>query len=663
MYTKRWTEIDLPGQKSDAKKCPMPPRTDVLALQRFLFRHHVSEIAPLGGQKFGRLFHVQDMVERTSIARRDFAITKAPYGNTVAFVRVLEQLSSLAPHPGLLPYLGYQVSFPPQLFSEYLRGFNLAMIFQKVASSEPVPHWDSTRKSFVIFGLACALMHLHSHGITHCYLKPSRVLLTPDFEPKIADYLFGQSEAPFNDEDDMLSVAPEFINQEFTPAFDIFSWGIIVRQIVTGSVWTSGPIDAGLSPFIGGLITHSMSEDPTRRPTASQLVYAMRHCVELLPGVDRDLFDTFSDKYFIATVKTADDQLLFATPSPHGSLVDSGGISAIRSQAESGDVTAMVSLGTSYSQGSNRREAARWFTAAADKGNLSATVRLCRLLLTFEKPDLATVKTYLEKAVGRGYVAAIFELGRLFQKEGNLERARDLLHRAVSCGYKEAFFAYAEVCYSQHIYPEALAFYRRAGFECGNDTALVKYARMLIGGINCPPDFGAGLRALEVAVGHRDADAQFAFGALLAEGAPGLEQDEQEAAAYFKLADDQGSVPACARYAAVLARGEGVIRNQAAAVPYFVRAIEGGDAGAMCEYARMLHGQPDVSGAWVEGFRLYQRAAGCGSREVKAAAYLGMGRCAEEGKGMVVDRGAARTFYQAAVAEGSQEAAERLDRL
>jgi TPR repeat protein len=609
-------------------------------------------------------------VENGEVVRRDFAVSPDSYQNTVIFVHILELLSSLASHRGLVSYVGYRLEFPPQLFSEYIGGSTLAFLFEKVSAGKIIPEWNATHKSFVIFGLACALMHLHSHGISHRYLKPSRIFLTPNYEPKITDYLFGESSVSLNGEDDSLTAAPEcFTGDQVAEPADIFAWGIIVRQIVTGHVWSDGAVDTGLPTFIGSLVRHSMAVDPARRPTACQIVYAIRHSVELLPGVDRDQFDSFAEDWLRETIKTPDDELLLATapqpPDDTPSICHT--LRSARSLAEAGDLNAMVSLGTAYLRGTgctiDLTEAALWFQRAADRGHQSAAIRFARLLLGGAPPNPALAKRYLESAASQNSSQAMFELARVYKDEGNGLKSREFYQKAAARGHREATFKCAELCESDGLFAEALEYYRKAGYEFGIVAGLVDYARMLIGGVGCPADRPKGVRALELAVQRGDKIAQYNYGTLLSDGRGVVPQDLQEAAMYFRLAADQGFAKACTRYADALIKGRGVIKNQQAAVPYLRRAIDGGDAVGMCTMAGLLLAQPEREGSWAEGFALYERAARVGQKAVQAMAQFRMGECAERGVGIARDVERARRCYQAALALGVGRAQEALTRL
>ncbi|TVU27600.1 hypothetical protein EJB05_19093, partial [Eragrostis curvula] len=89
--------------------------------------------------------------------------------------------------------------------------------------------------------VAAGLVHLHqSTSIVHGNLKPSNVLLGPDFESCLTDYglvptllpadLLGSSSTS-----SLLYRAPEVkTSTAFTPASDVYSFGVLLLELLTG---------------------------------------------------------------------------------------------------------------------------------------------------------------------------------------------------------------------------------------------------------------------------------------------------------------------------------------------------------------------------------------------------------------------------------------------
>jgi len=109
----------------------------------------------------------------------------------------------------------------------------------------------------IVAKLARAVHHAHGQGVLHRDLKPSNVLLTPDGQPKIADFgLAKLQEVPKQDpaasQEGMILGTPSYMAPEqaagdikaIGPATDIYGLGAILYESLTGR-----PPFRGASPF------------------------------------------------------------------------------------------------------------------------------------------------------------------------------------------------------------------------------------------------------------------------------------------------------------------------------------------------------------------------------------------------------------------------------
>ncbi|XP_066339684.1 uncharacterized protein [Miscanthus floridulus] len=101
--------------------------------------------------------------------------------------------------------------------------------------------WHSRYK--IIKGICDGLQYLHGERIFHLDLKPSNILLDKDMVPKIADFglsrLFSgtrQSHTTKNLLGTLGYAPPEYVDMgKITKKFDVFSLGVIIIKILTGS--------------------------------------------------------------------------------------------------------------------------------------------------------------------------------------------------------------------------------------------------------------------------------------------------------------------------------------------------------------------------------------------------------------------------------------------
>eukprot|EP01133_Synstelium_polycarpum_P013852 gene13852-16336_t len=128
-----------------------------------------------------------------------------------------------------------------------------------------------------ITDISLGLEHVHANGIIHLDIKPENLLFGNDSTLKICD--FGVSVTNGDTEGDQVYMAPELLDENYTQAADIFSFGITIYECVTnyvmpaqGQWWRnlrSGnipfPEDIHISNELKQLITAMMNPDPTQR--------------------------------------------------------------------------------------------------------------------------------------------------------------------------------------------------------------------------------------------------------------------------------------------------------------------------------------------------------------------------------------------------------------
>jgi serine/threonine protein kinase len=177
-------------------------------------------------------------------------------------------------------------SATPWMATEYVEGRNLAAA---VAARGAL---DGRLVHGLAVGLADALVAIHAAGVVHRDLKPSNILLSWD-GPKVID--FGVARATDASSHTrtgtligtLVWMAPEQLRGERAgTAADIFAWGACVAFAATGrppfrgerpeaaalQIMTIEPDLDGAPDDLVPILRHAMEKEPSRRPSAADLV-------------------------------------------------------------------------------------------------------------------------------------------------------------------------------------------------------------------------------------------------------------------------------------------------------------------------------------------------------------------------------------------------------
>ncbi|XP_067855614.1 interleukin-1 receptor-associated kinase 4-like isoform X2 [Heptranchias perlo] len=152
-------------------------------------------------------------------------------------------------HENLVELLGFSNDGEhPCLVYAYMSNGSLLDRLACLDSTAPLP-WN-TRCS-IAEGAANGIKYLHENNHIHRDIKSANILLDGIFVPKISD--FGLSRASSHLAQTMLTekivgttayMAPEALRGEITPKSDVFSFGVVLLEIITGL----SPVDEHREP-------------------------------------------------------------------------------------------------------------------------------------------------------------------------------------------------------------------------------------------------------------------------------------------------------------------------------------------------------------------------------------------------------------------------------
>ena len=198
------------------------------------------------------------------------------------------QIAAQLSHPNVVSVVDVDVSKSGMLFlvMELVAGSSLA--------GEKAKWGDAQWARPILKQVAAALAVMHARGIVHRDLKPANVLLDGG-TAKVAD--FGIARLSAVGDEATLSVgaqltrtgafmgtpmymAPELAHGAHgaTPASDVFSFGVMAHQLLTGAAPFSEPpvLGRALAPKnLDPLVARCLDFDPAARPSADAIVAAL----------------------------------------------------------------------------------------------------------------------------------------------------------------------------------------------------------------------------------------------------------------------------------------------------------------------------------------------------------------------------------------------------
>jgi serine/threonine protein kinase len=310
-----------------------------------------GEDSLLGNRAKGRVIRVihKQAPAGTLAVKREF--TSRPGHSDKDFIAELKILFLFRQHPVVSKFYGFTL-VPRAIFTEYLPNRSLISILTDVRAGRPRPEWTALLRSKVVFGVACALMHLHAHSPIYRKPRPSNILFDAAWEPRLVDFGFPLSDPPPLSHcfitDPAYYIPPEMIGPDPNTVFDddvakvdIFAFGMILYEILTGLVpyprktafAIQDAIVRGQRPsipdtrdeLIVGICQHCWDADPTARPEFYQVVEALYKSDDPpFAGTDRVEYDAYVERIFRETRQPVEAEALFSSLQPRGSPCNQG---------------------------------------------------------------------------------------------------------------------------------------------------------------------------------------------------------------------------------------------------------------------------------------------------------------------------------------------------
>jgi hypothetical protein len=199
-----------------------------------------------------------------------------------------------------------------QIHLELAEHGSLRDVLRRIAGKRVPQFWTPTGMAIIICDIVLGMRYIHSRSVVHRDLKPSNILVTRSGRALIGD--FGTSRVG-NDPGTVTTpgatiqyAAPEmFVEGELTPKVDIFSFGLVLYEILTNSaVFSSSmlpvpvmkclfagkmpPIPPECGELMQSLISRCWLKDPGLRPSFDDILkeFQAAHFM-ILPNVEADI--------------------------------------------------------------------------------------------------------------------------------------------------------------------------------------------------------------------------------------------------------------------------------------------------------------------------------------------------------------------------------------
>jgi len=259
-----------------------------------LLNNRYQLLEPLGKGGMAVVYLARDLMLDRQVAVK---VLREDYSRDPAFQeRFREEARAAAnlSHPNIVTMHDFGLD-NGQLFlvMEYVPGTDLKTLIKKRGRFNP-------EEALPLLIQACAgIGYAHRAGLIHCDVKPQNMLVTPDMRLKVADFGIARALSTIHSDkqSEVVWGSPQYFAPEqasgatFAPAADVYSLGIIMYEMLTGSLPFQAVTDDDLarlhveekppllsemipeiSPALEQILAKVLSKEPSKRyRTADQL--------------------------------------------------------------------------------------------------------------------------------------------------------------------------------------------------------------------------------------------------------------------------------------------------------------------------------------------------------------------------------------------------------
>ena len=144
----------------------------------------------IGSGSFGKVYKVKNKITKDIYAAK-ISIELIDETTSELFLNISREINIIAKlnHPSVLKFIlfspiNFKKKLKPVIITEYASNGTLKDLIYFRKSK----NFNDTQKLIIIYGIASAMLYLHSHNIIHRDLKPENILINNCLFPKIADF-------------------------------------------------------------------------------------------------------------------------------------------------------------------------------------------------------------------------------------------------------------------------------------------------------------------------------------------------------------------------------------------------------------------------------------------------------------------------------------------
>ncbi|OHS96874.1 hypothetical protein TRFO_01947 [Tritrichomonas foetus] len=479
---------------------------------------------------------------------------KMKFDNELEYLREKFTYSKIDIHPNIIFCYGYNDS-EQSLLKEYMTRGTLDIVLTK-------HDLDDTRKTQIVLQILNGIDHLHSHGIIHCQIKASSILIDKYFNAYISNFgisIFYDAEKKILIDEGNKEIfnMKNFPIDHFSFQSDLYSFGLLIFEIATSRkpIPTQSFLDSDdLTRYVDEIDSIEFPPDQGRFVYIYQMLVSKdikdRVCSYYILDcmINDKLYFKETDVNYITDLIQQDEIFM-----KDMSLKDRSDILFIIDQANGGNDLYQFYLGNLYSLGifleQDLNQAIEWYTKSAEQGNPHA-----QYSLGFYYENGQFVEQNLSKAIElytlsseQGYanaqnnLALCYEIGKGVEK--NISKAIELYKMSAEKKNPDAQYNLA-FCYENGIgvdcdFKLAISLYEKAS-ALGNSNALYNLALFYQKGIGVEQNVGKAIELFTKSTELGNSKAQFSLG-IFYENGIGVDQNIDLALKLYNLSASQGN--------------------------------------------------------------------------------------------------------------------------